>query len=63
MRLLPLIAALIVLSNFCMVICGCGERPTPVKPEKSIIEKLNSGDPIEQRKGLDEADKKYGGGS
>jgi len=58
MRYLPFIVALIAPSLSGLVICGCSKK---TQPEKTTIEKLESQDPIEQRKGLDEADKKYGG--
>lgn len=37
---------------------GCSDS---APPEKSTIDKLNSPDVNEQKEGLDEADKKYGG--
>lgn len=40
-------------------VSGCSDSPPP---EKTIEQKLDSTDPAEQMRGLEEAEQKYGGG-
>ena len=54
---------LFVLSFFGMGIIGCSGGGQQPSTEKATLDKLNSDDANERADGVDEAVKKYGGGS
>lgn len=62
-----MIKRIVMILLFCALCCswqgmsGCSKKDDKPPPKKTI-DKLNSSDRNEQKEGLDEADRKYGGG-
>ncbi|HOI55575.1 MAG TPA: hypothetical protein PLP01_10030 [Phycisphaerae bacterium] len=59
MKRIGLLIVAVVVAFFWLGIGGC-KKDEP--PKKTTVEKLNSDNPDEQKEGLDEANRKYGGG-